>query len=200
MKNQQKTKIQKRVIGKQKYINADTREIEEHNITESFGVMDFNFLKIWIPELCKLFILTGGSKGKVIAEILGNLDSKNIYIGSINKISKNAKVAEETARTTVKILKEENFITMQQEGVYRVNPDFIAKGGSKKRANLLREYNDLNNEKKVKKPISTESKTTMHSDEYKFRITQNEIEEKELAKLKENLLIKELKEKQKKVS
>jgi len=200
MSNQQKTKIQKRIIGKQKYINSETNEIEEHNITEEVGLMDYNFYKIWIPELAKLLKLIGGSKGKVIAEILTKMDSKNIYIGSVKKISENAKVSEETARIAVKVLKDENFLVMQQEAVYRVNPDFIAKGGSKKRGNLLREYNDIEIDKKVRRPISEESKTTLHSDEYKFVKAEKKIQEEELINLKEELFFNELREKLNKAS
>jgi hypothetical protein len=61
-----------------------------------------------------------------------------------------------TVNTVIQELKEANIISMSQQGVYRVNPDLIFKGGHKKRMNVLFQYKKEKEEEKHEKPSEEE--------------------------------------------
>ncbi len=146
MKNQT-TKIKEQVIGYQNYTNPITGEVEKFKVINEEEYSDFNFHKVWIKRLCDLFEVLGGGKNTIIAHLLRNMNYQNNYTGSIAKIAKSTNISINTVKATLKILKLNDHIRMVQQGVYKINPNLIAKGKSNGRQRQVSEYYKIGEEK-----------------------------------------------------
>ena len=143
------TKIKKqKIIGTQKYINADTGEIVETTVIEKNIEQDFGWFKVWLLDLMNILELVGTKKMKVVNYIFENLNaSNNLFIATHEEISKKLNISRPVVSQTFKLLVEANLLIKKMNGVYMLNPDIIAKANSKKRTNLLIKYNEIKMEK-----------------------------------------------------
>ena len=143
------TKIKKqKIIGKQKYINAETGEIIETTVVEKNVEQDFGWFKVWLLDLMNVLELVGTKKMKVVNYIFENLNTQeNLFIATHEEIAKKLNVSRPVVSQTFKILIETNLLVKKMNGVYMLNPDIIAKGRTAKRASLLIKYNEIKTEK-----------------------------------------------------
>ena len=146
MKNKT-TKQKQQIVRYQEFINSETGEVEKFKVINEEEYSDFNFHKVWIKRLCDLFEVLGGGKNTILAHLLRNMNYQNTYIGSIVEISKKTGISVNTVKATLKILKTNDLIRMVQQGVYKINPDLIAKGKSKGRQKQVSEYYKIGEEK-----------------------------------------------------
>lgn len=168
----QTTQKKVKYIGTERYINANTGEIEEFQVT-NIEERDFNFAKIWLKNFILTLEMVGNQKTKLAMWIIDNLDKENRVVCTFRKMSDETDISLSTVRDTMKILQEADFIRKMANGVYVINPDIYFKGTRQARLNILNQYQALGYEP----PKLTE--------EQKIKQLQNSIEElqKELDKL-----------------
>lgn len=139
MKNKT-TKRKQQIVSYQDFINSETGEVEKFKVINEEEYSDFNFHKVWLKQLCDLFEALGGGKNTILAYLLRNMNYQNTYIGSIAEIAKKTDISVNTVKSTLKILKVHDYIRMVQQGVYKINPNLIAKGKSNGRQMQVSEY------------------------------------------------------------
>jgi len=174
MSSQIKSKTQFKIVGKQKYINPKTNEVEEFNVTQQTVQTDFNFHKIWLKDLVKILENMESPKVKVFAYILDNIDSQNMIVGSIRKVTEQLTVSQETVRVVYKLLQDLGYLKLVQNGVYQLSPDLLLKGNSQRRRLLRADYHDFKLTEK---------------EQIKNKMTKEEQEFQELEKIHENKII-----------
>ncbi len=101
---------------------------------------DANFHKIWLGHILSSIDLIGNAKTKLAFWILDNMDSQNQFIGTHRKIAEKVGMSTKTVTETLKILIDADFLQKIQNGVYRINPNILWKGGKHDRMNVLIEY------------------------------------------------------------
>jgi len=154
MKKTIKLKKQK-IIGTQKFINAETGEIRECVVIEKNIEQDFNFFKVWLMDLVGILEIVGNKKIKVINYIFNNLNTQsNVFIGTQDEISKKIGVSRVVVNQTFKILIESGLLVKRNNSVYMINPNVLVKGNTSKRQALLIEYNEIRNKNQdPKRPV-----------------------------------------------
>lgn len=144
-----------KVIGNESYINSSTGEIVDMQVIEVED-RDFNFHKIWLGHVIQALDLVGNKKIKVITHILDNLTRDNIYLGTQRQIAERAGVSVKTVNVTIKSLIESNFLKIETQGAYRINPDVIFSGRMDRRLNILYKYYQIGNDNKKSHPEQSE--------------------------------------------
>ena len=134
-----------KVIGNQQYINFNTGEIEDFQVT-SVEERDFNFTKVWIKNLITTLDLVGNQKTKLAFWIVDNLNRENQLIMTYRQIANKTGISLDTITKTMNILLEANFLKRINQGAYQINPEIIFKGNKNTRLNLLTQYNNLDTE------------------------------------------------------
>lgn len=147
-------KISKRKIN----INQSTQlmNLSTGELIESSNFIiedcDFNFEKAWVLHLADVFDLIGNKAIQILSYFFENKNGDNLVFCTQRGIANNLEISQMTVNTVIHDLKEANIISMPQQGVYRVNPDLIFKGGHKKRMNVLFQYNKEKQDEKIEKP------------------------------------------------
>ena len=182
MKQQKQNTIKKvKVIGNQQYINFNTGEIEDFQVT-SVEERDFNFTKVWMKSFISTLDLVGNQKTKLAFWLIENLNKENQLTMTYRQISEKTNISLETVRKTMEILLEVNFLKRINQGVYQVNPDILFKGNKNTRLNLLTQYNNLDNQENEKELTLQKKLNNIQSTILKL----NQEAEKILKKLQEN--------------
>ena len=138
--------------NKTKFITRETiykDESGEHTLQETeiykkiYGSQQF--WKIYLSDFLNALGLRNKNKQlDVLFHVLENTDqASNIYIGTYQKITKEMDVSYQTVAIIFKKMQENNLITKIQNGVYKVNPSIMVKGGESKRQRLVVEYESL---------------------------------------------------------
>ncbi len=136
-----KTTSTKSVIKcNQEYVNKSTGEIEEMQVIQVNESADVNFHKLWLGHILSTLDIIGNKKIQVLNYVLSNIDSKNQFIATYQKIIDDTGVSRGTVNETMQGLKNSNFLVSVQQGVYKINPDIIFKGNNKSRLNVLLQY------------------------------------------------------------
>ena len=130
-----------KVIGQQKYINADTQEVEDFEVI-NIEDRDFNFHKIWLQNIISSFELIGNQKIKLAFWIIDHLDRENKLTMTYRQIADKSGISLDTVRRTMQCLLDTDFLERINQGAYRVNPNMIFKGTRNNRLNVLYQYND----------------------------------------------------------
>lgn len=143
------TRKKTKIIGKETYIKQDTGEITEMNVVE-IEERDANFHKLWLGHILQTLDIIGNQKIKVVNYILENINSENVFIGTQREIAENIEASTKTVNVTIKALIESDFMAFVQDGVYRINPNVIFKGGKDRRMNILYKYYNDKNDKEDK--------------------------------------------------
>lgn len=140
-----------KIIGKKKFVDAETNEIQEMQVI-SVEEQDFNFHKLWLRNILTTVDLIGNQKMKLAFWIIEHLDYENKLIYSYEQMAKETGISLDTVKKTMKVLMECNFLKKKFGGCYIVNPDILYKGNHQTRMNVLIQYSCI--EKKKKKPAS----------------------------------------------
>jgi hypothetical protein len=139
------TRKKVKIIGRENYINQETGEIKEMQII-NIEERDANFHKIWLGHILSSIDLIGNSKTRLAFWILDNMDSQNQLIGTHRKIAQETGMSTKTVTETLKILIDADFLQKVQNGVYRINPNILWKGGKNDRMSVLIDYQNNNSQ------------------------------------------------------
>ena len=100
-----------------------------------------NFWKMYLMDFLTVLGIIDSKQLDVFIYIVENTNqSTNTFIGTYDKISKDANVSRQTIAKIMKKLQENNFIKKVQNGVWVVNPNILMKGNDTKRQILLSYY------------------------------------------------------------
>ena len=138
----QQTQKKMKVVGTQQFINVQTGEVEDFQVT-SIEERDFNFHKVWMKNFINTLDLVGNQKTKLCFWIIDNLDKENQLCMTYRQISEKTNISLETVRITMKLLLEADFLRKVNVGCYVVNPDILYKGSRSGRLNVLNTYTDI---------------------------------------------------------
>lgn len=138
----QQTQKKMKVVGTQQFINVQTGEVEDFQVT-SIEERDFNFHKVWMKNFINTLDLVGNQKTKLCFWIIDNLDKENQLCMTYRQISEKTNISLETVRITMKLLLEADFLRKVNMGCYVVNPDILYKGSRSGRLNVLNTYTDI---------------------------------------------------------
>ncbi len=140
--NEQHTSKKVKIVGSEKFINAETGELEEFQVT-SIEERDFNFSKVWMRNFIATLDLVGNQKTRLALWIIENVNKENQLISTFRSMSDETGISLFTVRETMKILQEANFLKKSSNGVYTVNPEIVFKGNRNARLNVLNQYQEL---------------------------------------------------------
>lgn len=115
-------------------------------VTAKKSDTDINWHKVWLDDLAYILNILGEAKNAVFSHIISNLNSENLFIGTIEAIADDVKVHKNTVNQTIIALIQSNFMVRKQIGVYYINPDIISSANSQRRSSLLIKYNDIKDE------------------------------------------------------
>lgn len=138
----QQTQKKMKVVGTQQFINVQTGEVEDFQVT-SIEERDFNFHKVWMKNFINTLDLVGNQKTKLCFWIIDNLNKENQLCMTYRQISEKTNISLETVRITMKLLLEADFLRRINTGCYVVNPDVLFKGSRSGRLNVLNTYTDV---------------------------------------------------------
>lgn len=138
-KKPKQTRKKVKVIGTKEFIDADTGEKSEMQVTD-IEDRDANFHKIWLGHLLESLDMIGNKKIKVIMFVMNELNKENQFIGTHRYIADRLNVSLPTVTETMRVLQDSNFLIKIRNGLYRANPDVIFKGGKTDRLNVLLRY------------------------------------------------------------
>ncbi|KRE00625.1 replication/maintenance protein RepL [Priestia megaterium] len=136
------TRKKVRFTGTQKYINQDTGEIVEMNVTE-IEERDANFHKVWLGHVIQSLDLIGNKKINILTFIMSNLNKENQFLYTYSMIEAETGISRKTIADTMTALQESDFLKKVKNGHYEVNPDQIFKGGKNSRMDILLRYKNL---------------------------------------------------------
>ncbi len=137
----QQTSKKVKVVGTQQYLNVNTGEIEDFQVT---GVeeRDFNFHKVWMKNFISTLDLVGNKKSKLCFWIIDNLDKENKLTYTQAQIVNKTGLSKDTVTKTMSVLMDSGFLQRINGGCYIVNPDIVFKGTRTGRLNALTVYTD----------------------------------------------------------
>lgn len=138
----QQTQKKMKVVGTQQFINVQTGEVEDFQVT-SIEERDFNFHKVWMKNFINTLDLVGNQKTKLCFWIIDNLNKENQLCMTYRQISEKTNISLETVRITMKLLLEADFLRRVNTGCYVVNPDVLFRGSRSGRLNVLNTYTDV---------------------------------------------------------
>lgn len=100
-----------------------------------------NFWKIYLMDFLTVLGIIDSKQLDVFIYIVENTNqSTNQFIGTYDKIAKDANVSRPTIAKLMKKLQDNKFIKKVQNGVWLVNPNILMRGSDKKRQILLSYY------------------------------------------------------------
>lgn len=140
MGKQQTTKKVK-YVGTVQYVNAQTGELEEFQVT-NIEDRDFNFTKIWMRNFIGTLDIVGNQKTRLAFWVIDNLDKENKLCYTYRQIADKTGMSLDTVRITMKLLQDADFLRKFNNGTYIVNPDISFKGARNGRLNVLNQYQD----------------------------------------------------------
>jgi DNA-binding Lrp family transcriptional regulator len=155
--SKQQTQKKTKVVGTQQFINVNTGEVEDFQVT-SVEERDFNFHKVWMKNFINTLEIVGNQKTKLCFWIIDNLNKENQLCMTYRQIAEKANMSLDTVRVTMKLLLEADFLRRINMGCYVVNPDILFKGTRNGRLNVLTIYNDAEKQKQPEYEMSTDEK------------------------------------------
>ena len=150
--NQQTTSKKVKYKGTESFINAQTGELIEMQVTD-IEERDFNFAKIWMRHFIATLDLIGNKKTQFAFWLIDNLDRDNKLSYSYRQMADMTHISLDTVRITMKILLDADFLR-RVGTAYMVNPDIVFKGTHGARLNLLQQYHEapitkMSNQEKI---------------------------------------------------
>lgn len=136
-----KTQIQ---MGQMDLINPQTGEVVQTTVINKNIDADFNFHKIWLQDILYILNTMGNKKIAVLSHLLKIMRNEdNSMSFTLRKLAKDTGISYPTIQNTISELIEANVIRRDKDinSLYFFNPDLIVKGSSKKRQQLLIQYN-----------------------------------------------------------
>jgi Firmicute plasmid replication protein (RepL) len=130
-----------KLLGTQQFIHKETGEIVECQVME-LEERDANFQKFWLGHVISAVDELSNAKMKIVFYILGNADSNNVLLKTIDEIVKETGISNKTVVETLKVLQKHDIIT-RRTGAILLNPNVIFRGGTSKRRAVLTFYEEM---------------------------------------------------------
>ena len=132
------------IVGTQTWVNQETGEVREVLVINRSQLGDFGFHKVWVEDLGRVIGVLGGSKNKVFAYLLSNINPiSNQFGGTIREVAEILNIDTVTVQKTFSILVREQFMRRVRAGTYQVNSGVLVKGTHEKRIGLMVTYGKL---------------------------------------------------------
>lgn len=163
-------------IGTQQFIDANTGEYLEFNVT-NVEERDFNFKKVWMRDFLNSLDIIGNQKTKIAYWIIDNIKSDNTISFTYDELCKWTNTSIQTVSFTVNLLINANFMKKVRQAYYHINPSIIFKGDVNKRLYNLNIYNaqpkyELTKEEKLKNLINSIEQLTKQAKELQKELEQ----------------------------
>lgn len=142
------------IVGttRRELIDKNTGETIEVEQTLRFKYGSKHFWKCYRTNFLRVMDSLKGAQFKVFIYILRNTrPSDNLFICTYDKMAEELECSKRTIASTLKILREKNFIRKKQDGIWVVNPYTFMKGNDAKRQQIFSEYAEAQSGKKDKK-------------------------------------------------
>lgn len=103
--------------------------------------VDINWNKVWLGHMLDVLDMVGNKKMQVLSWLLENRDLKtNEIVATQQEIMDELNFSKQTISDTFKALQSQKVIVKIRNGKYQLSPDFIWKGDSDNRMDILLTY------------------------------------------------------------
>lgn len=103
--------------------------------------VDINWNKVWLGHMLDVLDMVGNKKMQVLSWLLENRDLKtNEIVATQQEIMDELNFSKQTISDTFKALQSQKVIIKIRNGKYQLSPDFIWKGDSDNRMDILLTY------------------------------------------------------------
>lgn len=134
-------------VGKSLVTDVETGDLKEVPRYEIRDV-DINWDKVWLSHMLEILDLVGNKKMQVISWLLENrIKETNEIFATQDMIVSETKLSKKTVQDTFKALQNQNVLTKIRNGAWQLSPDFIWRGDSKDRMDILISYKQINEKK-----------------------------------------------------
>jgi DNA-binding XRE family transcriptional regulator len=149
--------MSKTTINRRELLDPETGEIIEVTEVIENGEKDSDFDKFYAGTIAMIAKLFGSKQWEVAVWIIDNRNhSNNQIVATQEEIAEKVGVSRKTVNKAINKMIENDIMLMKHQGVYRLNPSVIFKGGMSKKANVLFCYRDeKNGYKKAEKTAKT---------------------------------------------
>jgi hypothetical protein len=112
--------------------------------------VDINWNKVWLGHMLDVLDMVGNKKMQVLSWLLENRDLKtNEIVATQQEIIDELNFSKQTISDTFKALQSQKVIIKIRNGKYQLSPDFIWKGDSDNRMDILLTYKKEINDKDI---------------------------------------------------
>lgn len=133
-------KTKTRIVGTQSYVNANTGELVDMQVIESFDDnKDYDFHKLFMKEFLRSIDIISNKKTKVCYWIIDNINKDNQLPFSYRQIAEKSNISYAVVAETIKALLDADFLRKYGK-ILIVNPSIVFKGTALRRANILHTY------------------------------------------------------------
>ena len=141
MERNKNTTAKRRVkAGHAQVIDPESGELKNVQHYEVKDV-DINWNKVWLGHLLDVLEMVGSKKMKVISWLLENRNTDtNEVFATQQLIMDETALSKKTVSETFKVLQTANVIKKVRNGVWQLSPNFIWKGESQNRMDILFTY------------------------------------------------------------
>ena len=148
-----------------KYITKSTKYTDEHGEHEMLETEVYkkyyggpHFYRVWLSDLLyHLNLISNSRQMDILFYILDNVNSDNLFIGTIRSIAKETNASTQTVNNIIKKLIANDLIALKQRGVYMIKPTLLMKGDNLKKRRLTIEYEAIKREEKEKENTNDEN-------------------------------------------
>ena len=114
-------------------------------ITKTYGDRK-SFWKVYLHDFLSMLDIMDSKQVEIMVYILDNTSGKdNVFLGTYTKIARECDVSKPTIATVMKKLQRNGYISLIQNGAWRISPNLMIKGDETKRG-LLLSYEKVKNE------------------------------------------------------
>ena len=132
------------ILRMENWVNQETGEVRAFAVMNRSKMGDYGFHKVWVEDLARIIGVLGGSKNKVFAYLLSNINPiSNQFGGTIREVSEILNIDTVTVQKTFSILVREHFMKRVRAGTYQVNSVVLVKGSHERRVGLMLNYDKL---------------------------------------------------------
>ena len=137
-------------------INIEPKQLIDSKTGEVYDVQQVfkriygqkQFWKCYLMDFMAILGIVESKQLDVLIYICEHTNpSNNQFVGTYDKISNDLKICKKTIWKIIKKLQKHDFITRVQNGVWRISPRILMKGGESKKQMLLSYY--LNDKKEL---------------------------------------------------
>lgn len=132
-----------KIVGKNRWINADTGEIRETVEVEKYVGRDEHFMIAYLSEIINMIDTLGNKKMQIVKYILQNMcKANNTLFCTIRELAEKTGTSTRTVTETLKALEETKIIERRTGGLM-VSPHLMNNWGRDKEAHMMVTYKEF---------------------------------------------------------